>query len=360
MRLAFAALFISALTRAAGHPAANTCAMQTPGAGRSKLHVFTLMVDAGTGKPTKSLLETLLCSIFSGSCPVVNVADIVRNPFGAYPVVADPATTYRANRSTEFRQSTKSNWFAAALDRLPENDLVMLLDGSDTAFGGCGVDHRDQQPAAFFLRTVRRRLTRILTSSNATVLFGAELNAFDYKHEISIPRWADERCPHLTRADGGGWLESHSNCNARRPHRCAGRHSMSNPNTGLVAGYVCDVRRATVAVASFPHLLRGKTDQGKFISFFFDDVADAPAAAGRARDITLDFCGELTLNMYRGTGFPLSFRDPPGSIRMENSEPLCFLHFNGASKRYPAFSNVTSFFGLHGAWEPPPTARAAL
>jgi len=125
---------------------------------------------------------------------------------------------------------------------------------------------------------------------------------------------------------------------------------MSNVNTGLVAGYVCEVRAAAVALASDSKGLRGFTDQGKYWSYFMDDVNVYPAAKGNAKEVTLDFCAELVLNMYKALDtMPLTFNSSERSISLINdgpSEPLCFIHFNGQILHTKLFGPVTEFNGV--------------
>ena len=118
------------------------------------------------------------------------------------------------------------------------------------------------------------------------------------------------------------------------------------------------------------------------MSYFFNpahSTAPLPVARGRPEAVTLDFCGELVLNMWAGGRFPLVYhgssrKAAAGSSasvsalenRRESSEAamegtperprftsmdpvpdaLCFIHYSGPSKEYPSFRNATAFFGV--------------
>ena len=137
--------------------------------------------------------------------------------------------------------------------------------------------------------------------------------------------------------------------------------SMSNVNTGLVAGYVCEVRESAVALAAEagakPWMkLRGMSDQGKYWSYFMDDVDLYPAAAGSRSGTTLDYCAELVLNMYGGVNtLPLTFNSSERSASLDHQglsgtagpEPVCFSHFNGRTPvRSKLFETMTEFNGV--------------
>ena len=129
---------------------------------------------------------------------------------------------------------------------------------------------------------VRSRVLGLLERSNASVAFGAELNAYEMAYvrradklrparrvpqlfRLDVPGWASERCPHLVDSNGP-WLEAHSDCSrlanrAKGQVPCRGAGSYSNPNSGLVAGFACELRQATRAIATAPELLEGALDQ---------------------------------------------------------------------------------------------------
>ena len=332
-----------------------------PSATPGNLHIFTLSVESKTGQSVVSLFEQTACpgGTNQSTCPVQNLGNIIANPMAAHPELFPHG----------FMVVGKPVWLTAALSGLPDDDLVIFLDGGDVVYGGCGNHHPEG-----LVYVARDRLQKLLARANASVVFGAELNRYDMPSDLKVPEWAKARCPDLTSADGSGdWIYDKTDC--ARPSRLRqGRSSnqyctpseegavssMSNVNTGLVAGYVCEVRAAAWAVASeagsAPSTkLRGFTDQGKYWSYYMDDVNMWPAAAGNPSEVTLDYCADLVLNLYRGVNsLPLKF-DPSarsvslvhhGPIGAAYQEPLCFFHFAGDSHRSKLFEAVTELNGV--------------
>ena len=68
----------------------------------------------------------------------------------------------------------------------------------------------------------------------------------------------------------------------------------------------------------------GRTDQGKFTTYFTRGVA------GDSR-LTLDYCAELVTNAFRLTPSARR-RDAPDSLL--NSSKACLTHYNGPSKHF--------------------------
>jgi hypothetical protein len=123
---------------------------------------------------------------------------------------------------------------------------------------------------------------------------------------------------------------------------------MTNVNTGLVSGYVCEVRAAAKAIVETPSSLLGSSDQGKYYHYFMSDQNKFPQAAGRPEEATLDYCGDIALHTYRAPNLPLVFDNSSQTISLGNhSDPLCFLHFNGGAKDYASFETAKLLHGVH-------------
>ena len=333
------------------------------------LHIFTASYDPHTGQSTgPPLVMMSACGPTSvnenSSCVIKNIAERDIN----------------LNTGTgggSFTASSKVMWWWAALKNLPDDDLVIFLDGTDIVYGGCGNTH----PGGL-AHVARARLLTLLRRANASVVLGAELNAYDMTVKLATPQWAHARCPHLSSADGSAeWIFQHTDCTrtTRSPsdgHRRLGRPwrpspcipggkegglpSMSNVNSGFVGGFVCELRAATKVISEAPASLRGCCDQGKFMSWFMDEQSKVPAAAGKPGDVTLDYCSDLVLNVFRGPEMPLTFDATDRTISLGGrlgldsdsngkleKEPLCFLHFNGLAYSYKSFETTSMFSGVH-------------
>jgi len=326
-----------------------------------KLHIFTLSVEFETGRPTVSLFQQTTCpgGTNRSTCPVTNLADVVQNPMSLHP----------ERFKHGFTVTSKPLWLAAALEGLPPNDLVAFVDGSDVVYGGCG----NAPDAGGLSAVLRARLLALLARSGASVVFGAEVNRYDIPSDHAVPSWALGRCPHLTNANGkGDWIYAHTDCprpdteTKQRPlceaSMPGGNPAIANVNSGSIFGYVCEVRATALALAEVwqadPKRLRGAYDGGKYFSYFMDDVKAWPAAQGIPSDVTLDYCGDLVLNMWRSEHMPLVFNSSFRTISLDVgapgasagtrtvSEPLCFLHFNGRAWTYKLFETVAEFNGV--------------
>ena len=329
---------------------------RAPGTVAGNLHVFTLSVNFLSGEPTLSLLQQTICPGGANrtSCPVKNLADMVDNPYTLHPNLFGAG----------FKMESKPYWLAAALAGLPDNDLVVFLDGADTAYGGCGNTHPDG-----LAHVLRLRLLELLQRANATIMFGAEVNRYDSPCDHAVPQWASDRCPHLTNTNGNGdWIAKFTDCPlpaaVDRQHLACeasvrgGNTAMSNVNTGTIAGYVCEVRGAASALTEVwkedPRSLRGGSDQGKYFSYFMDDESEYRAARGDPNEATLDYCSDIVLNMWRLPEMPLHFNlsfrtvsfEMGGAGEPQESAPLCFIHFNGRAWTYKEFETVTLFSGI--------------
>ena len=162
-----------------------------------------------------------------------------------------------------------------------------------------------------------------LRRANATVVMSAELGAFDAGADElpAPPRWARETCP--TFFDDEFW-RANSDCETGFwLGECSDPPRLRYANTGVYGGRVADLLRMT-QTALTSQQTSGRTDQGKFTTYFTRGVA------GDSR-LTLDYCAELVTNAFR---LAPSARRKDSADSLLNSSKACLTHYNGPSKHY--------------------------
>ena len=157
-----------------------------------------------------------------------------------------------------------------------------------------------------------------------TVVFSAELGAFDAGADElpAPPRWARETCP--TFFDDEFW-RANSDCDTGFwLGECSDPPRLRYANTGVFAGRVADLLRMTQTALTSPKT-SGRTDQGKFTTYFTRGVA------GDSR-LTLDYCAELVTNAFRLT--PSARRKDTADSLLAGGSTACLTHYNGPSKHF--------------------------
>jgi hypothetical protein len=171
---------------------------------------------------------------------------------------------------------------------------------------------------------LKRRLARIMRRGNATVVFSAELGAFDAGADElpAPPLWARDTCPAFFKDE---FWKGKSDCSSGFwLGQCSDPPRLQYANTGVFGGRVADLLRMTQTALTSPRT-SGRTDQGKFTTYFTRGLA------GDSR-LTLDYCAELVTNAFRLTPSARR-RDAPDSLLADGSK-ACLAHYNGPSKHF--------------------------
>ena len=289
------------------------------------LRILTYSVDI-RGQPSVSFLEQSFCrtSANTSACPIVNLA------------LFD-----RLHRRT-FRRNILLTKKMAALHRyiefLDPKVVVLFLDSIDVFFVGCGAGNSPVRPPPMSTQELlRNRILDILDRSKATVIFGAEFGEFDMPYALpDPPQHAFDMC--RARVDPAS-VRDFTSCASWGHCSSASRPLLKFANTGIVAGRAGDLLRVTDPIAVVRNkTLSGKTDQGKYISFFLQPHSHPDGA------MTLDYCSELALNVMVVTN--ISFTMDRDARRVSFPSPwdvgpdLCFMHWNGPSKKYKSFVDI--------------------
>jgi len=284
------------------------------------LHIVSYHAERGV--PEAPLVTSTLCvgAAKHGSvCPVVNLAD----PAVVTPIKGGIAK-YDISGITKLRFLAR--YLRVLIKKGDGAEDIIFLDGSDVVYVGCGKGRGDGMAGILAHLQTQVDASRN-ASGGAQVVLGMEFNPYQVQgHAKGVPPWARRQCPFL-------------NVRSLFPSE-----HYRYFNSGMVAGRV-DVLLPMVA-ESIRIVGRNKQlgDQGAY-QVWLNTHRNTTRAGG-------DYCATLVLNMARSNqgvvddSFFSSSLLPEGPVvrwqlpqmeggagQVHKETELCFMHFNGWSKR---------------------------
>jgi len=309
---------------------------------RSVISLELLSYHAEGGQPEAPLVaSTMLCGRqgLSGSCVVKNLAS---------SEVMDPKHIKGGISKYDISGMTKLRFlYRYLVDKVKTKkegaEDIIFLDGSDVVYAGCGletIEKQSQRQGDFspVLRHLQAQLDRVRNSTRGDIVLGAEFNPYQVQGKAkAVSPWARHQCPYL-------------NTQSMFP----GEHYRFI-NSGFVGGQakvLLPVVRDTIKILGKNKQLG---DQGAYQIWLNTHNGTRGG---------VDFCASLVLNMARphqqavadsylrvrlqeGTPPRISWRKTDTGDGREQQGDLCFIHFNGWSKKNSAvFQNIKQRYHL--------------
>lgn len=206
---------------------------------------------------------------------------------------------------------TKPLLMKEGLADIPDDDLVVFVDGADTMFAGC---HKD---------TFLKRFTKILDVTKAEIVVAAEYNCYEIENCTTFPDTNREK---VLNAFG---MESATVDEMADGHCLKGDCKLKYLNSGFYAGYSKNVKRflSMVLDAYKPlgnrHTRRGAKGDQAYIADIFEAHPEM---------VVLDYAGALTnsLSNVKSNEGPFQFqRSRNAWVNSLLKDDACFFHGNG-------------------------------
>lgn len=216
---------------------------------------------------------------------------------------------------------TKPLLMKEGLADIPDDDLVVFVDGADTMFAGC---HED---------TFLKRFTKILDVTKAEIVVAAEYNCYEIQNCTTFPDTNREK---VLNAFG---MESATVDEMADGHCLKGDCKLKYLNSGFYAGYSKNVKRfLSMVLDAYKPLGNRPTRRGakgRNRNFKGDQAYIAKIFEAHPEMVVLDYAGALTnsLSNVKSNEGPFQFqRSRNAWVNSLLKDDACFFHGNGEGK----------------------------